>query len=201
MSGGRGIKAIGDFFSPPKKKLPTANEIYSGPRAFSNYRTEGASAGNEGIGLQRGQLGTLDQIAKTGWSSADQGAQRQAQRQAAQGEQAQRGAVMQNAAARGQLNGGMQFAGAMAAQQGAANRAAASADSIAQAGADRRFGATQAIAGIGQGIAGQQMQQAQSQDQFNQFAAGMQAQARTGEYDAQKANQDSWWHRMSGGMM
>jgi hypothetical protein len=172
-------------------KGPSAQDLYGGPRAFSGHQTEQAQAAQP-------YLSTLNQISRTGFTPTDRGAFAQQQQQANQGEQAQRGAIEQNAAARGQLGGGLQFAQALAAQQGGANRAQEAGTQMAVAGADRRMAATQA----GANLAGQA---GAANDAFNQFATGAQAGAAQGAYQNQmagyqqkKANQQQWWDRLSG---
>ncbi len=166
---------------------PTASELYGGPRAFGDYRPEAASAA-------AGEIGQLEGMSKTGWNATDRGAFGQMQRQANQAEQSQRGAVMQKAASQGQMNGGMAFAGALGAQQGAANRALDAGVQQANTGADRRLAATQAGAGL-------KMEQAGATDQFNQWASGIQLEAKKASYEASKAKKDSWWKRVSGGFL
>lgn len=180
---------VRDWFKKKGKgpKNPTANDLYSGPRAFGEYRPEAASAA--GVEAQQ-----LREMGTTGWSNTDRGAFGQMQRQANQAEQAQRGAVMQRAAATGQMNGGMAFAGALGAQQGAANRAMDAGVQQASIGADRRLAANQASAAVRQAGAG-------AADQFNQWASGMQMEAQTTAYDKAKSKKDSWWKRVSGGIL
>ena len=164
-------KFKGFFKGPSMPSALTENQLYSGPRAFGDYRPEAATAG-------AGAYNTLRQVSQTGWTGADRGAFAAQQRQAAAGEQAQRGAIMQDAAARGQASGGLQFAGALAAQQGGANRAQEAGAQQAMAGADRRLGASQAMGQM-------DMQRAGATDQFNQWATGAQTNAVQGAYDSQ----------------
>jgi hypothetical protein len=166
---------------------PSANDLYSGPRAFGDYRPEAASAA-------AGEIDQLGQMSRTGWNATDRNAFGQMQKQANQAEKSQRGAVMQQAASQGQMNGGMAFAGALGAQQGSANRALDAGVQQANIGADRRMAATQAGAGL-------KMQQAGATDQFNQWASGIQLEAKKASYEASKAKKDSWWKRVSGGFL
>jgi hypothetical protein len=181
------------FKGPSMPHAPTASELYGGPRAFSDYRPEAANAGGAA-------LGALNQIARTGWSPTDMAAQAQAQTQANRNEQAQRGAVMQDARARGMGGGGLQFSGALAAQQGGANAAAQAGAGLAMAGADRRLGAASAAGDL-------EMQRASSTDQFNQWASGQQTAATMGayegamsQYEAKAAKRKQMLDRITGGI-
>jgi hypothetical protein len=189
---GRAAKWFHNLFAGPTAPKPlTASQLYSGPQAFGTYRPEAASAGNA-------QLANLDQVARSGWTNTDRAAFQNAQTQANLGEQAQRGALQQDAAARGAMNAGTSFVAALAAQQGGANRANQAATDMASHGADRRLGASTAAAGL-------QQQQAQAADNFNQWASQMQANAVQGAnasqwqgYQQQQANSDRWWDRLTG---
>lgn len=210
-SAGQWIK---DQFASPKLPGipggPSASQIYSGPQAFQGYGGAAASTGNNQAAVDA--LRQMQGIASTGWTPADRQAQQQSATQAAQQEQGQRGAVEQQAAARGQYGGGMQMMGALAAQQGGANRAASTASDIASRGADRRMGATQAVSQMGNEFANQAFQRGSSADQFNQWASGQQTGAVMGAYGAQMdqytaqmeqyqakvAEQNKWWDRISG---
>jgi hypothetical protein len=211
---GGGISAgagkVGKFFkgllTGPQAPHPlTAQDLYSGPAGFGDYRPETASAGRESEANTTQALGTLGEIANTGWSTADRAAQGQAQRQSARNESSQRGAVMQNAAARGQLNGGNTFLAGLSAQQGGANRNMEAATDLSIAGAQRRQGAAMGQAQLGQQLTENEFQRAGATDQFNQWATGMQSAATQGAYDsrlaayqAKQANRQKWIDRITG---
>lgn len=176
---------LGDFFKGPKVPTgPTAAELYRGPAAFSGYETQ-QSGVSQGNAEQRQAMQGVGEVARTGWTGLDSLAQQQAQRQANLGEKSQRGAVTQQAQMRGQGSGGAMLAGALAAQQGGANRSAESAANLATQGADRRFGATQALGQMGAQYNQQGQQQAASNDAFNQWASGQQTNATMGAYGAE----------------
>lgn len=79
-----------------------------------------------------------------GYTASEQAQIRQAQQQAARYEQAQRGAAEERMAARGMADGGASIAADLAAQQGGADRASASADNIAVTGQQRAMQALMA---------------------------------------------------------
>lgn len=196
-------------FNKPPPAL-RAEQLYNGPRAFGGYQPGAATAGQQYDKFSDQALGQLGQVARTGFTDVDRAAQRQSQQQAAMGEKAQRGAVMQDAAARGQLNAGSTFLAGLVTQQQGANRAQDAATNLQIEGANRRNAATMNMAGLGQQMSAQQMQRASATDQFNQWASGMQAQAAQGVYDSEQARyqqlqdqQGQWWDRITGmaGMM
>jgi hypothetical protein len=189
------------LFGAPNVHKPKASDLYGGPRAFSGYQPNAATAGRENEQYTRNAMGTLGQIANTGWSDADRAANQQAMRDVARNEAGQRGAVMQQAQQRGTLTGGNTFLAGLLAQQEGANRNMENATSLQVAGANRRQGAAMGMAGLGQQLTQNDMARAQAADQFNQWASGMQAQAVQGQYEAEKSASDSWWHRISGGML
>lgn len=181
----------GVFKGPTMPTGPTASQLYSGPQAFSGYQPGQATAA-------QGNLNDLNEISRGGMTRADSMAQAAAQRQANAAESSQRGAVMQQAQARGTLNSGNAFLGNLMAQQQGANRAAESGTNLQIQAQNRRQGAATAAAGI-------DMQRAAATDQFNQWASGAQANAlqtaygnQMDRYQAQQANRDKWWDRISG---
>ena len=110
---GRAAKWIKGVFKPPKMPkptavAPTAGDLYSGPRAFSDYRPEGANVTGDVAGREAASnaLRQIQQVAVTGQTP------QQSQQMAAflrQGQQATAGArqaALQGAVARGTASGG-----------------------------------------------------------------------------------------------
>lgn len=193
------------FGGPSIPTGPSAQQLYGGPKAFSGYQPGAATAGRGQEGYTTQALGTLGQIANTGWSDADRAAQGQAQRQTARNEAGQRGAIMQQAQQRGTLNSGNTFLAGLMAQQQGANRNMENAANLQVAGANRRQGAAMGMAGLGQQLTQNEMQRASAADQFNQWASGMQMNAVQGaygnemqRYQAQQDQSNQWWNRISG---
>ena len=156
-------------------------------------------ASSQVVGNQNGRqaaltaLGQMQQRANTGWSQLDRQALDASQRQASQYEQAQRGANMQNMAARGMRGSGLEMLGAMTAQQGGADRSLDAATQLGVAGRDRAMDQTEKAATLGLGIDtqqfGQGMANAGNLDAFNQFATGTNMQAQNQAF----ANQLGSW--------
>lgn len=124
-----------------------------------------SQADPELIQMQRNVLDQLGQISREGWTQTDRQALDMAQRQAAQFEQSQRQAALGAAARRGDASGGNALMGALAAQQGGANRAS---DYATELGVQGRQRALSALGQQGQ-MAGQMQGQ---QDSFMQWATG-----------------------------
>ena len=115
--------------------------------------------------------GLFDIYDQGGYTAAEQAQIRQAGRQAARQEQAQRGAIMQQAAARGIAGSGFEMASQLAAQQGSADRLAQQADAISIAGQQRAMqalgmGGQMATTMRGQQL-GREMGRATAQDRIN----------------------------------
>lgn len=199
--------------------MPGANyaatfDPYSG-RVEGNGGYTPASA--QVVGNQNGRqaaltaLGQMQQRSQTGWSALDRQALDAANRQSGQYEQAQRGANMQNMAARGMRGSGMEMLGAMTAQQGGADRALDAATQVGLAGRQSAQENTANAANLGLGIDtqqfGQGMTNAQNLDAFNQFATGtnMQAQGAVHGYNMDRYNirmdqRKQGWDRVTGGL-
>jgi hypothetical protein len=145
--------------------------------------------------MRQAQMGALDRlgnISREGFTAEDRGALNQAFMQSRAEEQSQRGAALQAAARRGDVSGGNALMGALAAQQGGANRAAQHATDVGLAGRDR---ALRALEGYSQQAGqmrgqdfGEQAARANGLDSFTQWAtgqksadAGMLANARLGQ--------------------
>ena len=161
---------------------PTAAPV--SPIAMAQVRGD-----QQGMDAARQALATLQQVGREGWTPVDRLALAAAQRQSARGEQAQRGALMQQAQARGLGGSALGFGSALQAQQGAADRANDYASQIAIAGRDRALGATQASANLGMGIDdvafSQAAQRAAAVDAANQWFTGRQDEAAAQAYQAQ----------------
>lgn len=161
-----------------------AQTIDRSPIAMARVRGD-----EQGMQAAREALTTLQQVGREGWTPVDRLALAAAQRQSARGEQAQRGALMQQAQARGLGGSALGFGSALQAQQGAADRANDYASQIAIAGRDRALGATQASANLGMGIDdvafSQAAQRAAAVDAANQWFTGRQDEAAAQAYQAQ----------------
>lgn len=118
----------------------------------------------------------LDIYDQGGYTAQEQAQIRLAQRQVAEYEQAQRAAVEENMAARGQASGGAGIAAKLQAQQSGADRAAMSGDRIAIAGQQRALQALQAGTQMEMAQANKLADQANAINQFNtQYRQGVQA--------------------------
>ncbi len=157
-----------------------------GARAAANRRAApsgafpvaSASVQGDVTGWQAAQtaLQQMQDRASSGWSQLDRMALDQAQRQSGQYEQAQRGALMQDFAARGMRNSGTSMMAALGAQQGGADRALDAATNLGVAGRDRAMANTASAGALGMGMNdtqfGQNMARAQAVDAFNAMASG-----------------------------
>ncbi len=220
---GKAGKWIKGLFKPPKVPTPTAvaptaGDLYSGPRAFSDYRPESANVQGNAAGRDAATnaLRQIQQVATTGQTP------QQSQQMAAflrQGQQATAGArqaALQGAAARGTASGGAGLLAGLAGGQQDANAAADAGASMATAGENRRFDAMGQAANLGMGLDqqtyGQNQANANATDQFNQWASGMQSdaaqtgftnaqsmdQAAMAAYDKKMANRGKVWNAIKG---
>lgn len=125
---------------------------------------------------QMDALGRWDQLSREGYTDLDRQAINQAQTQAAQFEQSQRGAALDAAARRGDASGGNALMASLMAQQGGANRANADATNVALEGRNRALQALGQYGNMAGDMRAQQFgERAQvggAVDQFNQWAAG-----------------------------
>jgi Fe-S cluster biosynthesis and repair protein YggX len=134
---------------------------------------------------QRNALREMQGIYDAGGYTDSERAQLQmSQRDAAMGERSQRLAVQQQMAARGMGGGGMEMMGALAAQQGGANRANDAANQISIAGQQR---ALQALQQSG-AWAGQMRDQSFNEDTTRRTAADAWNQYQTGLIDGRQTN-------------
>jgi hypothetical protein len=145
-----------------------AKDPLFGLQVAENSQLAGASPDAGAYMAQRNALRHMQGIYDAGGYTDSERAQLQmSQRDAAMGERSQRLAVQQQMAARGMGGGGMEMMGALAAQQGGANRAANDANQIAIAGQQR---ALQALQQSGD-WAGQMRTQSFSEDATRRDAA------------------------------
>lgn len=208
---GRVAKWIKGVFKPPKMPkpqavAPTQTDLFSGPRAFSDYRPEGANVQGDATGRAAAMnaLRQIQDVATTGTTP------QQSQQMAAflrQGQQATAGArqaALQGAAARGTASGGAGLLAGLAGGQQDANAAADAAAGMATQAENRRYDAMGQAANLGLGIDQQQFGQAAaraaSMDQFNQFATGMQFNATQGGFENQRAMDQSAMDRYNAKM-
>jgi hypothetical protein len=148
-----------------------------GLQVADNSQLEGASADPYSIESQRNALRNMEGIyAGGGYTDAERAQMQMLQRDAAMGERSQRLAVMENARARGMGGGGMELMGALAAQQGGANRANDYANQTAVAAQQRMM---QALQNSGQ-MAGQMRTQSFGEDAARRAAADAWNQYQTG---------------------
>lgn len=153
------------------------SEIYQQDQ-LDRLESRGSSAARlgvqdaEGLAAQRRAMGQQEQIANQGYTSQDAATLQSANRQSNLNEQSQRQAIQQQAAMRGQSGGGLAMMGALAAQQGGANRAADQAAQVGQNRIQARQQGVQNLAQQGSALAGQGLAQGQAQgqalDAFNQ---------------------------------
>ena len=201
-SGRAGGPAVGGVVNEAWSPDPNAASTPAFTPATNQQQGIGyVPAGSQVTGNEQGRLAALTALgqmqsrANTGWNQLDRQALDASQRQASQYEQAQRGANMQNMAARGMRGSGLEMLGAMTAQQGGADRSLDAATQLGVAGRDRAMDQTAQAANLGLGIDtqqfGQGMANAGNLDAFNQFATGtnMQAQGAAYGYDMDRFNQ------------
>jgi hypothetical protein len=144
-----------------------ANDPWFGLQQYARPELADTQADPMAVEAQRRALQSMGDIYdQGGYTSAEREQIRMAEQQAASAEQAQREAVMQQAQMRGMGNSGAGLAGALAAQQGGANRSADWASQISIAGQQR---ALQALQNYGQ-QAGQMRSQSFGEDQTRRGA-------------------------------
>ena len=152
---------------------PTVNDLagdisYNYENPFRNLESDQGS-----IDAQMQALRGLQEMGQQGFTSAEMGMMQAAQRQAAQAERAQRQAVLQQMAARGMRNSGAGLAGALAAQQGGANRLVDSQAQLQMGAQQRALQGLQASGGLASQMRGQADNmsrfRATSLDRFNQM--------------------------------
>jgi hypothetical protein len=171
-----------------------ANDPLWGLQVADNSQLEGAAADPYSIEAQRTALQNMQGIYDAGGYTAAERAQLQmSQRDAAMNERSQRLAVQENARARGMGGGGMELMGALAAQQGGANRANDWANQIAVAGQQRAMQALQNSGNMAAQMRGQSFNEdttrRQAADDWNRWQTNL-----IGGRQAQMAdaNQQAW---------
>jgi hypothetical protein len=149
-------------------------EVQAAQQADSGLN--GYQADEEAVGMQRQALRRLQEDASTvGLTEAERAEMEDVKGEAAQYEQGQRGAILQNAQARGISGSGLQMAQQLAAQQGGAMRANRMGMDAAKMAAQRRALANMQMGQMagqfrGQGF-GEASGRAQAQDAINRFNA------------------------------
>lgn len=156
-----------------------ANDPFFGLQQLGTPEMAGAAADPAAIRAQRDMLRQMQDIVRGGgYTDAERGQMQMLQRDAAMGERAQRLAVQQQAAARGMGGGGMELMGALAAQQGGANRANDFANQTAVAAQQRMLQAMQMRGDMGTQMRSQSFdedaQRRRAQDAFNMYNVGAQ---------------------------
>jgi hypothetical protein len=196
----------GAINSPQRSGKFGGGTLYRGPLAYTNYTPEAARA-TSGIGdnAQKDALRDLSGMASNGWTQTDMAMQGMQQRQADASERSQRAGIQQQAAMRGQGGGGLQFAGALAAQQGGADRARDSATQIGVQGAQNRASASQALFGAGSQLEGQAVARGAATDAFNEWASGRESAAimqayenASGVDETARKEESDYWNRLAG---
>lgn len=157
-----------------RRYLPHESQLWSEEQAMAPGQSAahalGANADYQGA--QEAQMRALRQMQGIadggGYTQLERDQIAQAQRQAAQYEQAQRQAAVQQMQARGMGGGGAELAARMQAQQSGANQGRADATNIATAAQMRALQAMQGAANTGAQVQTQQQQRASAVDAFNQ---------------------------------
>ncbi len=144
-------------------------------------------------------------MSANGWTQQDQAQIRTAQQASDAAESSQRQGLLQEAQRRGQGGGGLQFASALAGQQGGADRMRSGVENIAAQGAQNRFSANQALFGAGGQLEGQAVARGAATDAFNQWASGREGAANQQVYEnannMEQRDQDQenkYWDRLGG---
>lgn len=186
------LLSLGDEEEARKaERLALAQYLGLDPSAVELSNVEGPSA-MEGVHadprMEAYQMEALRRIANdastVGMTAEERAAMAEAQNDAAAFEQGQRGAIMDNARARGIGGSGFELAAQLGAQQGSAQRAnRASMAAAAQAEARRRQAQSQLLSGAGQ-VRGQA---------FGEAADRAQAHDALARWRADTANRNAQW--------
>ncbi len=155
----------------PDALAKAQEEAQVGPSAFEGYQAD-----PQGMAAQRLALQQLQEDSTTqGLTALERAEMAEAQDDASQFEQGQRGAIMQNALMRGMGGSGAELAAQLTAQQGSAQRASKAATQSAANAARRRALATMQAGELGGAIRGQGFQEfgakASAQDSIAKFNA------------------------------
>jgi hypothetical protein len=160
-------------------QMPREDELYNpeyaegfgalaGPQSRVN-QLGGDASYQQGGEAQLRALRQMQGISEGGgYTTLERDQIRQAQNQAAQYEQSQRAAQVQQMQMRGMAGGGAELAGRLQAQQSGANQAANSATDVATAAQMRALQAMQGGAQIGSNVQNQAQSRASAVDAFNQ---------------------------------
>lgn len=185
------IKKMRGYYESGLDTMKNAN-TQAGPSAYSGVTVNPAlrAAQSRALGQLQGEA------AAGGLGAEDKAAIQQAQNAEAQQERGQREAIQANMAARGQAGGGQEFAGALANQQGSAQRNAMAGTQVA---ADARKRALAAMAGAGelggkmeQTEFGEKARAADASDLINRFNAGQRLQQAAGTTSAYQKTADMY---------
>jgi hypothetical protein len=188
---GKWIKGIfkGAKVPKPPTNAPTAGDLYSGPRAFSDYRPEGANVQGDAAGREAAvnALRQIQGVAQTGTTPQQSAQMASFLRQGQQATAGVRQAALQGAAARGTASGGAGLLAGLAGGQQDANAAADAAAGMATQAENRRYDAMNQAANLGMNLDQSKFAQgasnAAAMDDFNQWASGMQMNAAQGGFD------------------
>lgn len=165
------------------RNSPGAEYLDVNPGYSAAQSLSGDAAYQAGGEAQMRALRQMQGIAEGGgYTQLERDQIAQAQRQAAQYEQAQRAAQMQALQARGMGGSGAEIAMRAQAQQSGANQARQGATQIATAAQQRALQAMQNQAQIGQGVQQTRERRASAIDEFNRANAQGTAQARQQAY-------------------
>lgn len=173
-------QAAAQYGPEATKELEAVHFQQLGPSAM-----EGVTADPEAVAMQRQALRGLQEAATTsGLTAAERADFDQAMSDAAQFEQSQRGAIVQDANARGIGGSGFELAQRLAAQQGSADRSHKAGQQAAAAAARR-----QALAQMQLG----QMAGSFREQGFGEDSAKAQAQDAVSRFNTANANQQAMW--------
>ena len=171
-------------FLPSKTNNAASSGLLGGGLLGSGTLAQQAKQGARYMGrtAQNDALGLYNTWAQGGLTEADRLAQQSANRQAALQEQAQRGAIMQNAQMRGVGGSGVELAGQLAAQQGGANRAQENQTAIAGMAQQRALQAAGAMGDLGSTMINQDLARQQYQTQKDQYEQALKMQKKQNKW-------------------
>lgn len=155
----------------PEALQQAIKDAQVGKTEFENYQADPQAMAAQRLALQRLQ----EDAATTGLTAPERAELGQAMDETAQYERGQRGAILQDAQARGVGGSGLELAQQLLSQQGGATRAAAFGRDAAAAAAKRRALAGMQLGQFGGQLRGQGFEEfgskARAQDAINQFNA------------------------------
>lgn len=150
-------------------ELPTYDELNAAVPNQTTAEQAIQSLDPAAVAAQRRALGQMQDVATQGWTQTDRDALNAAQAQSNQNASANRQALMQQMAARGQRNGGVALMGALATNQGAANQGAQTAAQLGIEGRQRALQAMQSSYGMASNFNDQAQNRMSQMDAFNQY--------------------------------